>query len=80
MITDITYKVARKMSFLANRQRMTIRGLSTVSHISETTIRAILNTRTKARNPKLSTLVKLAQGLRMPLAQFMDFTAQRQAR
>jgi transcriptional regulator with XRE-family HTH domain len=77
MATDFTYKLARKMSFVANHQRMTIHGLSQASHVSPSTIRAILNTKIKSRNPKLSTIVKLAHGFKMPLSQFMDFAAQR---
>jgi transcriptional regulator with XRE-family HTH domain len=76
MAIDFTHKLARKMSSIANEQQMTILDLSHTSKVSTDTIRAILNTKIKPRNPKLSTLVKLAKGFKVPLNQLMDFNVQ----
>lgn len=70
----VTYKLAKQMSHLGNIQGLTVATLAEKSDVSATTIRAILNTDIKARNPKLSTLVKLARGFRTPLSNFMDLT------
>ena len=73
MSTDVTFQLAQKVSSLGNKQHMTLKSLSEKSDVSTSTIRAILNTRIKARNPKLSTIEKLAHAFKQPLNQFMDF-------
>lgn len=77
---DYSYKLAKKISILGSRKGLTINTLAEKSDVSATTIRSILNTRTKSRNPKLSTIVKLAHGLKTPLIELMDFTHQRPSR
>ena len=75
LVADPTaYKLAKQMSRLGNAQGLTVSKLAEKSNVSETTIRGILNTNIKPRNPKLSTLVKLARGLKTPLATFMNVT------
>ena len=72
--TDVSFKLAKQVSKLGNAQNMTVKSLSVKSEVSTSTIRAILNTQVKPRNPKLSTIVKLAHAFKTPLSQFMDFT------
>jgi len=70
---NVSFKLAKRMSRLGNDQGLTVKGLSLKSDVSTSTIRAILNTGIKTRNPKLSTIVKLAEGLKTPLTKFVDF-------
>ena len=77
---DYSYKLAKKISIIGTRNKLTINTLAGKSDVSASTIRSILNTRVKHRNPKLSTIIKLAHGLNTPLVELMDFTHQRPSR
>ena len=77
---DYSYKLAKKISILGNRKGLTVSTLSDRSSVSASTIRSILNTRVKSHNPKLSTIIKLAHGLKTPLVELMDFAHQRPSR
>jgi transcriptional regulator with XRE-family HTH domain len=74
LVNETSFKLAKQMSRIGNAQGLTVHKLAEESEVSETTIRAILNTNIKPRNPRLDTIVKIARGLKTPLNTFMDLT------
>lgn len=67
---DIREAVANRITELCRARGITINGLSYISGVSNSTIKGIFYKRSK--NPGVSTIKKLCDGLGITLAQFFD--------
>ena len=70
--SNITYRLAKRVSFLGNTQHHSVRTLSKKSKVSTTTIYRILNSAITPYNPSLRTLTKLAGGFGISLSSLME--------
>lgn len=62
--------VSKKIIMLRNQRDITPNSLSTMSGITQSTINNIINTGSK--NPTVSTVKKICDGLNITLAEFFD--------
>jgi len=67
---DIREAVANRIEELCRERDITINGLSYISGVSNSTIKAIFYKRSK--NPGVATLKKLCDGFGITLVQFFD--------
>ena len=62
--------VAKRISQLCKEQKITPNGLSYIAGVPQSTIKSILNG--ESRNPGISTLKKICDGLEITLGQFFQ--------
>lgn len=72
--SNLTFKVAKKISILGNEQHLTVNTLSAKSKVSSSTIRRIMNARIKQYNPSIRTMDKLAKAMHTTIDQLLNFS------
>ena len=77
MSNNITFQLSKKIYHLARGKKLTVKHLANLAGVSKAVIYNVMHSGTKAYNPKIGTVQKLAHAFKVPMTEFFDFSQSR---